>query len=151
MSNKGSDFLYVLLADDDADDRMFFEEAITEINLQVDARFVKDGQELMNYLLGSGIILPQILFLDLNMPFKNGFQCLEEIRTMKAFQDIFIIIYSTTARPSDIDTGFNKGANLFIQKPNSFSELKNVLRHIFTSEHLDFFPPREKFVFQLSK
>jgi CheY-like chemotaxis protein len=142
-----SEFLYVLLADDDADDRMFFEDAIREINLPVDLNIVKDGAELMRYLLGSGIILPQVLFLDLNMPFRNGFQCLDEIRDIKAFNDIFVIIYSTTARTSDINTAYEKGANLFIQKPNSFSKLKDVLRLIFTCENLDFNPPKDKFVF----
>ena len=131
------DFLYVLLADDDADDRMFFEDAVNELGLKVDFRTVKDGAELMNYLMGSGIILPQILFLDLNMPFKNGFQCLEEIRSMKAFENMCIIIYSTTARPADIEAGYKKGANLFIQKPNSFSDLKDMLLKVFTMNVLD--------------
>jgi|SRR5688572_6624941 len=131
------DFLYVLLADDDADDRMFFEDAVNELGLKIDFRTVKDGAELMNYLMGSGIILPQILFLDLNMPFKNGFQCLEEIRGMKAFENMCIIIYSTTARPADIESAYKKGANQFIQKPNSFSDLKNMLLKVFTMNMLD--------------
>ncbi len=143
-----NDFLYVLLADDDADDRMFFEDAVNELELKVDFRTVKDGAGLMDYLLGSGIILPQILFLDLNMPFKNGFQCLDEIRCMKAFQNICIIIYSTTARPLDIETGYAKGANMFIQKPNSFPELKNMLNKVFTMNILDLCPNQGKILFK---
>ena len=135
------------MADDDADDRMFFKEALDELNLQVDLRTVKDGLELMNYLLGSGIILPQVIFLDLNMPLKNGFQCLSEIRSLKAFQDIFIIIYSTTARPADVELAFNKGASLFINKPSSYDELKKTLLKIFTTDMLQLNPSREMFMF----
>lgn len=127
-------YLYVMLADDDADDRMFFEDAVREIQLQVHVTMVKDGMELMNYLAGSGIILPQIIFLDLNMPFKNGFQSLVEIRSIKAFRDIYIVLYSTTARPSDIEAAYEKGANLFIRKPNSYTELKQILNKIFTMD-----------------
>src|SRR5688500_6013460 len=142
------DLLYVLLADDDADDRMFFEDAIRELRLNLDFRTVKDGLELMDYMLGSGIILPQILFLDLNMPFKNGFQCLKEIRALKAFEDMFIVIYSTTARPTDIDVAFERGASLFIQKPNSYSELKLIMQKVFETNFLEIKPDRERFEFR---
>jgi len=149
MKQGSHDVLYILLADDDADDRMFFEDAIHELKLNLDFRTVKDGMELMDYLHGSGIILPQILFLDLNMPFKNGFQCLDEIRSTKAFDDMFIILYSTTARPSDIDAAFEKGASMFIQKPNSYSDLKQILRKVFTTDVLDLRPSKEEFIFKL--
>jgi len=149
MERGPDEFLYVLLADDDADDRMLFEDAVTELDLNIDFRTVKDGAELMNYLQGSGIILPQLLFLDLNMPFKNGFQCLEEIRDLKAFNDMCIIIYSTTARPSDIEQGYAKGANLFLQKPNSFTELKDTLHKIFSSDIYNVCSDKEQFVFKL--
>lgn len=143
------DLLYILLADDDADDRMIFEDAILELRLNLDFRTVNDGMELMDYMLGSGIILPQILFLDLNMPFKNGFQCLQEIRSIKAFEDMFIILYSTTARPSDIDLAFEKGASMFIQKPNSYSDLKQILLKLFTTDVLVLRPSKEEFIFKL--
>lgn len=147
MNQASTQLLYILMADDDADDRMFFEEALNELKLLVDFRTVKDGLELMNYLMGSGIILPQVIFLDLNMPLKNGFQCLSEIRNLKAFQDIFIIIYSTTARPSDVELAFKKGASLFINKPSSYDELKKILLKIFTKGMLQLNPSREKFLF----
>lgn len=148
MAKGQEDFLYVLMADDDADDRMFFEDAVSELELKVDFNTVKDGADLMNYLHGSGIILPQILFLDLNMPFKNGFQCLEEIRSIDAFKNMCIIIYSTTARPSDIETGYAMGANLFMQKPNSFADLKNMLNKVFTMNILDLCESMPKDIFK---
>ena len=148
MEKGTNDHIYVLLADDDGDDRLFFEEAIMELQLKVDLRMVKDGMELMNYLHGSGITLPQILFLDLNMPFKNGFQCLEEMRTVKAFDEIIIVLYSTTARPSDIEAGFKKGANLFIHKPNSYSLLKQILYKILMMDLQELQRSKENFVFR---
>ena len=83
------------------------------------------------------------------MPFKNGFQCLEEIRSIKAFDDMFIILYSTTARPSDIDSAFEKGASMFVQKPNSYSDLKQILLKLFTTDVLALRPAKENFVFKL--
>lgn len=131
MKTATKQFLSVLLADDDADDRMLFEDAVSEIHLNVDLQMVGDGEELMRYLLTSAVILPEIVFLDLNMPRKNGFQCLEEIRNNKMLRDIFVIIYSTTARQKEVDEVFIKGANLFIKKPNSYTELKSILAQVF--------------------
>lgn len=149
MSKGIDEYLYVLLADDDADDRMFFEDAVSELQLKVDLRTVKDGAELVNYLQGSGSIMPQILFLDLNMPFKNGFQCLEEIRSLEEFNNLCIILYSTTARPSDMELGYHKGANVFVQKPSSFTDLKKMLLKIFTMNILDLCPNEGQIEFRI--
>lgn len=148
-----SRFLSVLLADDDSDDRMLFEDAVSEINLDVNLQTVPDGEELMRYLLTSAVVLPEILFLDLNMPFKNGFKCLEEIRSNKMFHDVFIIIYSTTDNQSHVDRAYNNGANLFIKKPNSFTELKAILSRIFTLDLKRHFGAGRKnqFVFDIGK
>lgn len=132
MENTLAGNLYVLLADDDADDRMFFKDAIEEIELKINLVTVKDGQELMTFLERDTIMMPQVLFLDLNMPFKNGLQCLQDIRNNGNFNDICIILYSTTARQSDIDEGFVRGANFFVHKPSSFTDLKRILTAIFT-------------------
>jgi CheY-like chemotaxis protein len=144
------DFLYVLLADDDADDRMIFEDAVKELQMNIVFQAVKNGQELMDFLFEEGIILPHLLFLDLNMPLKGGMKCLEEIRNNPAFNDIFIALYSTTARQSDIDEGYAKGSNLFIIKPSSFLALKKILTEIFTLDKSSLFsnPVKEKFVFK---
>ena len=143
-----SRFLNLLMADDDADDRMLFDEAIKELDIHIDVNFVKDGMELMDYLSDSGFILPNIVFIDLNMPFKTGFQCLEEIRSNKNFEDIFLVLYSTTARPMDIDLGFKNEASLFINKPSSYTQLKDVLQTVLTTDMLKISPSREEFMFQ---
>jgi CheY-like chemotaxis protein len=150
MDTTTSEHKFVLLADDDADDRMFFEEAIEEIEININLTTVKDGQELMDFLNHSTFLLPEILFLDLNMPFKNGLQCLREIRAEERYIDICIVLYSTTARQADIDECYDLGANLFINKPNSFADLKKLLMKVFTMDlkecHKD---GKEAFVFRL--
>lgn len=151
MKTSSPQFLPVLLADDDIDDRMLFADAVSDLKLPIDLQLVKDGAELMDYLLTSAVIMPEVLFLDLNMPRKNGFECLEEIKNHQALKDIFIIIYSTTESQKEIDNVFEQQANLFIKKPNSFTELKKILSSIFTLDLKKEFPYQNKdqFIFQL--
>ena len=147
--SKGNDAeLNILLADDDPDDRMFFSDAISAVGQKANLTMVKDGSKLMDHLAAPGIALPDILFLDLNMPFKNGFQCLSEIRCDSRLKDIFVIIYSTTSNPKEVDETFAKGANLFIHKPNTFTELKRMLAKVFELDLTQYTPP-EKAAFVL--
>jgi len=81
----------------------------------------------MNHLGKANAPLPHLLFLDLNMPRKNGFECLKEIRNNEKLKDIPIAIYSTSAAEKDIDETFNNGANIYIKKPNDFNLLEQVL------------------------
>lgn len=111
---------------------MLFRDAVAEVNPNVSVQTVNDGKELMNYLTTSAVSLPEVLFLDLNMPFKNGFQCLREIRQNELLKDMLVIIYSTTANPEEVEEVYNKGANLFIKKPSSFTELRRILGHVFS-------------------
>ena len=101
----GNDSLFILLADDDADDRLFFKEAMEEINADSLISFVNDGIKLMYFLNQPGIRLPNIVFIDLNMPVKNGMECLKEIRANKRFKDLVIAIYSTSAFSEVSDAG----------------------------------------------
>jgi CheY-like chemotaxis protein len=75
-----TDYLYIVLADDDEDDRLLFTEAFEELKIDTRVDTFKDGVELMNYLNKEDSILPSILFLDLNMPKKSGIECLKEIK-----------------------------------------------------------------------
>jgi CheY-like chemotaxis protein len=126
------DTLHILLADDDEDDRLFFKDAFEEIKIKTVVQIVNDGVELMNYLNDEEHSLPHLLFLDLNMPRKNGFECLEEIRTSKRLKSLTVAIYSTSGSEKDIEETFVKGANVYIKKPNDFSTLKKVLSEIIT-------------------
>ena len=126
------DALHILLADDDDDDRLFFKDAIEEVKVKTVVTMVNDGVELMDYLLNPEIHLPNLVFLDLNMPRKNGMECLKEIRSNNKLKDLSIAIYSTSAMEKDIEETFVKGANIYIKKPNDFEVLKNILAKVIT-------------------
>lgn len=122
--------LFVLLADDDEDDRLFFKDAFEELKIQTKVEFVHDGLELMNYLTHPDAVLPDILFLDLNMPKKTGHECLVEIKKKDTLKNIIIAIYSTYSSEEDIEDTFVKGANIYIKKPNDFNSLKKIISDV---------------------
>lgn len=119
--------LNIALADDDDDDRTLFKEAIEEIKIKTKLSLFKDGRELMDFLTSPNIVLPEIVFLDLNMPIKNGMQCLQEIRKHSHLKELLVAIYSTSSSEADIEETFINGANIYINKPNSFEELKKAM------------------------
>ena len=124
------DALYILLAEDDEDDRLFFKEALEEIKVKTVVDFVHDGSQLMTFLNQPGIRLPNVVFLDLNMPVKSGMECLIEIRKNTRLKDLAIAIYSTSSSEEDIEEAFVNGANVYIKKPNDFSMLKSSLSKV---------------------
>jgi CheY-like chemotaxis protein len=126
-----NDPIYVLLADDDENDRMFFKEAFEEIKIKTVVKTVIDGIELIEHLKVDPV-LPSVLFLDLNMPRKGGMECLQELRSSDRFKDIVVAIYSTSASEEDIEETFVKGADIYIKKPNDFMSLKNILSKVIT-------------------
>jgi CheY-like chemotaxis protein len=134
----------ILLADDDEADRLLFIEAFEEMKINTKVQTVNNGAELMEYLNRAGTVLPEIIFLDLNMPRKNGFECLKEIRANKNFNEISICIYSTSAAERDIEATFIAGANVYISKPNDFNILKQVLEKAVMSAHVYHEPPFNK-------
>lgn len=136
--------LHILLADDDESDRFLFMEAFEEMKAKTIVHTVNDGLQLMEYLSQENIPLPHLLFLDLNMPRKNGLECLKEIRSIEKLKDISIAIYSTSASEKDIEETFLFGANVYIQKPSDFSELKHVLNKAVISTFVYQEPPFNK-------
>lgn len=125
-----NDALYIVLAEDDEDDRLFFKEALEEIKVKTVTAFVNDGSQLMDYLNQPGIRLPNVVFLDLNMPIKSGMECLVEIRRNSRLKDLAIVIYSTSSSDEDVENAFVNGANIYIKKPNDFSLLKSTLAKV---------------------
>lgn len=128
-----SDLIHIILADDDQDDRDFFSDAFEELKIKTKVSLFNDGQQLMNFLLQPDCFLPNILFLDLNMPFKSGIECLHEIKTIDRLKDIVIAIYSTSASDEDIEETFISGANIYIKKPSEFDTLKKILGNVITT------------------
>ncbi len=125
-----TDSLHILLADDDEDDRTFFKDAIDNVKVKTTVFTVNDGQQLMDYLSRADVSLPDVIFLDLNMPRKSGMECLEEIRSNSKLKDISIAIYSTSGSEDDIEKTFLKGANIYIRKPNDFEKLKKAIGQV---------------------
>ncbi|GGA77560.1 response regulator [Flavobacterium palustre] len=126
------DFILITLADDDEDDRLFFTDAFEELKINTVVNTVNDGVALMNFLNAPGTVLPNIIFLDLNMPLKSGIECLKEIKANPKFKDIVIAIYSTSSSEEDIENTFVLGANIYIKKPSHFGKLKEVLSEVVT-------------------
>lgn len=124
------DILNVALVDDDKDDRFLFQEVIEEIKINTNLLLFTNGQEFMDYLTQADVVNLHIVFLDLNMPVKNGIQCLEEIRRNNRFNDISVAIYSTSSSEADIEETFVKGANVYINKPNDFKNLKKTIEQV---------------------
>lgn len=121
----------LLLADDDEDDRAFFKEALDELFISVKLTTVNDGVELMGFLSESGN-LPDILFLDLNMPRKSGFECLTEIKKMERLKHLTVIVFSTSLDMEIVDLMYEIGASYYIQKPGDFFKLKKVIENALT-------------------
>lgn len=127
-----TDFINICLADDDEDDRLFFTDAFDELKINTKVSTFNDGVALMDYLNNDDSILPSVLFLDLNMPKKNGVECLLEIKKNEKLSGIAIAIYSTSSSEEHIEETFINGANIYIKKPNDFEHLKKILSDVVT-------------------
>jgi CheY-like chemotaxis protein len=130
--------LKILLADDDKDDCFFFEKALKGLPIETCITTFNDGEQLMAYLAENPEFIPDILFLDLNMPRKNGFECLSEIKENKKAKDFPVVMFSTSY-PRDvnyeqgiINTLYNIGAVDFIRKPNDIEKLQEVIQQSLT-------------------
>lgn len=117
----------ILLADDDKDDCLIFKEALEELELSTQLTTVYDGEQLMQLLSKNSGELFDVLFLDLNMPRKNGFECLEELKRSEQLKSLPVIIFSTSYDQSIADQLYKNGAQHYICKPTDFSKLKKVV------------------------
>jgi len=140
----------ILLADDDRDDRFFFKDALSELPITSHLTTVDDGERLMSYLLKNVYQLPDVLFLDLNMPRKNGSECLKEIKLNKEIQQLPVIIYSTSLHEVVADELYKSGAHYYIRKTD-LTELRKVLLQVLTMMAEKKFerPERNKFILSL--
>jgi CheY-like chemotaxis protein len=138
----------LLLSDDDSDDCYFFQEALNGLPISTHLTTVHDGEQLMEFLVQQKTPLPHVLFLDLNMPRKNGFECLLEIKDNKNLKHLQVIIFSTSFDPKVVDLLFNNGAQYIIRKPPEFSQLKKVIHLALTliSKEIVSQPTRDEFV-----
>ncbi|TMI66413.1 MAG: response regulator [Bacteroidetes bacterium] len=122
-----TDQINLLLADDDMDDCDFFKDALNDLSIATNLTLVHNGVELMQLLTKKELELPHALYLDFNMPRKNGFECLIEIRSNEKLKELPIIIFSTSFDKEVVDLLYVNGANYYIRKPAEFSNLKKVI------------------------
>jgi len=124
--------LNILLADDDTDDCIFFKQALHELILPTSLTAVHDGEQLMQFLTDETNELPHILFLDLNMPRKNGFECLSEIKLSEKLKQLPVIVFSTSFEQEVVNMLYQNGAQYFIRKPSEFSQFKKIIQQSLT-------------------
>ena len=142
---------HILLADDDHDDRKFFADALEKLNVPHKLSDFPVCEDLLNAITTENS--PDIIFLDLNMPYLNGLQCLREIRKNKKFDTIPVVIYTTSGNRKDIERTFEEGANIYVIKPNRFNEIVNVLQDILSTDLKKYIHDKsmEGFVLRLPK
>jgi CheY-like chemotaxis protein len=138
--DSSSPSIVILLADDDEDDRMLTADALNISGFSNELRSVRDGEELMDYLCHRGKHAPPatpprpgLILLDLNMPRKDGLEALREMKDDPALRCIPVVILTTSRTEADIERAYNLGANSFIVKPVTFTDLANVMK--VTSEY----------------
>jgi len=129
--------IMILMADDDPDDRVMTKEALEENFLLNELRFVEDGAELMDYLKRRGKYSnpensprPGVILLDLNMPKKDGRECLREIKSDDELKSIPVIVLTTSKAEEDILRTYDLGVNSFVTKPVTFAELVEVMKNL---------------------
>lgn len=131
----------IFYTDDDLDDKEIFKEIINEIHPDSSIEFQSDGMELLNKLNEVPVFSkPDILFLDINMPYSDGFQVLTKIRQSSANKNLPVVIISTSNDLDSINKAKESGATLYICKPNSYAQLKSILAELLSfnwSNYLD--------------
>ena len=145
MNNEVSN-LHVILADDDMDDSFIFNAAVEQSTEPIKLTVAEDGQKLLKFLESDSN--PDIIFLDINMPFHNGIECLANIRANKKFDKVPVVMYSTTSNKLNIEACYNGGANLFVVKPNTFEEVDRMVKTICSKNWISNFhvPSKDQFL-----
>ena len=138
----------ILLADDDQGDCLLFKDALAELPVFARLTIVHNGEQIIEELTKKGNKLPDVLFLDLNMPLKNGFASLGEIKRNTGLQKLPVIIFSTASGLEAVKRVFRDAAHYFICKPVDFSQLKKVIYEALTliAQKHNPLPLEEKFM-----
>ena len=117
----------VFLVDDDEDDRFLFREAAEELDLNMKLNMFNSAFEFTTYLEKAVAEIPNLLFLDLNMPVMNGIDCLKYLNEHSILNKMFVAIYSTSNHPKYVEEAYLNGANLYIKKPTNFQGVVSVI------------------------
>lgn len=127
----------ILLADDDMDDAEIFGHILEDIDPGLKFYHVTNGSGVMQHFQLPENPTPDIIFLDLNMPQMNGWQCLTQLKSEDKTRDIPVLIYSTSSHQKDKQLAMASGASAFITKPSDYKTLQNLLFKISTGLHRD--------------
>ena len=146
-SNRNSK-LNIIFVDDDSDESYLFNEALEHSGLAIKLTNAHNGNQLYDYLQNNPA--PDLVFLDINMPHKDGLESLKEIRNNSAYKDLRIVIYSTTKIPKTVSACYNAGADLFIVKPEDFDGMVKVVTIVCTKDWKNFTRPGIKDGFVIS-
>jgi CheY-like chemotaxis protein len=119
---------HLVIADDDLDDQILVKEIVKEYSPKTKTTCLNDGKQLMDWLNLGG--KPDLILLDLNMPYKTGPQCLNEIRSDHKLKTLPVIILSTSRNKRDIDLCYKSGADLFYSKPWNMDDSKSLIQSI---------------------
>jgi CheY-like chemotaxis protein len=125
--------LNIVLADDDEDDRELFSEALSQLNFKIDLQTYPSCDTMVSAVLKTKKTdLPNVIFLDINMPGKTGLDCLKELKADRRCHEVPVIMFTTSSNLSDIQESRKLGADLFLNKPQDFKELVSILNKIIT-------------------
>ncbi len=134
--HRKADKLFILIAEDDADDRFLFKTAFEEKGYDDQIEFVENGIELWKFLQNIADkqvdlrMYPSFILLDLNMPKKDGREVLREIKQHPEFKKIPVVVFTTTNSENEVKRCYELGANTYVVKPVSFDSLLKVVEEI---------------------
>lgn len=136
MEKKTKAIKQLIIADDDTDDQMLRKELVQEFSSNINITCISDGKQLMDKLhLGE---IPDLVLLDLNMPYKTGSQCLYEMRSDNKLKHLPVVVLSTSKNKSDIDLCYKNGAHLFYSKPWNIDDSRKLIQSILQISWKDF-------------
>lgn len=137
--------MHILMADDDKDEFFILKEAAQKADESLQISYAPNWLQLSRFILKT---IPDVLFLDLKMPVKDGIECLQSLRGDRKYDKLPIVIYSAAVNKNDIDNAYRHGANYFIVKPAAVRDIANIIKKICTmgKEALLLVPPIEEFV-----
>lgn len=135
----------VILAEDDIDDVLIFKLALEKVPIVVELTHASDGDELLTLLKE---LIPDIIFLDIKMPCRDGVACIVEIRKNQDFDNVPVIMYTSFKDIKHINDSYSNGANFYVIKANTIMELAEKLKRIFSIDWKSYmyYPPKSEFV-----
>ncbi len=136
----------IFYADDDADDLDFFRDVTTAIDKNIELFTHENGNQLL-VAVRNPPPSPHIIFLDLNMPGKDGFEVLKELKSAEEYKNIPVVIFSTSNDKNNILRTRELGANFYITKPNSFAKFQKSIEHTLSINWEIFKPSLENYIY----